>query len=91
LWVQRQNERYGGAAQTGWRIGFGIWRIVRAALNPLQAVGQATSGMFMEKTARVLSYRLRAYATRLLDCAPQHLRQFGFGRRNPGPSTRPVI
>ena len=53
-------------AQTGWRWGFGLWRIVRAALNPLQAVGQETSGMFMEKTAKVLSYRLRAYATRLL-------------------------
>ena len=66
LWVRRQNERYGGAAQTGWRIAFGIWRIVRAALNPLQAAGQETSGMFMEKTARVLSYRVRAYATRLL-------------------------
>jgi hypothetical protein len=35
-------------------------------LNPLQAAGQETSGLFMEKTARVLSYRLRAYATRLL-------------------------
>jgi predicted GTPase len=66
LWVQRQNERYGAVAQTGWRVGFGLWRVVRAALNPLQAAGQETSGMFMEKTARVLSYRLRAYATRLL-------------------------
>jgi len=47
-------------------MGFGLWRVVRAALNPLQAAGQETSGMFMEKTARVFSYRLRAYATRLL-------------------------
>jgi predicted GTPase len=66
LWVRRQNERYGTVARTGWRMGFGVWRIVRAALNPLQAVGQETSGMFMEKTAKVLSYRLRSYATRLL-------------------------
>jgi hypothetical protein len=66
LWVQRQNERYGTVAQSGWRMGFGLWRVVRAALNPLQAAGQETSGMFMEKTARVFSYRLRAYATRLL-------------------------
>jgi uncharacterized protein len=66
LWVQRQNVRYGGVAQSGWRLGFGLWRVVRAALNPLQAAGQETSGLFMEKTARVLSYRLRAYATRLL-------------------------
>ena len=66
LWVHRQNERYGAVAQTGWRMGFGLWRVVRAALNPLQAAGQETSGMFVEKTAKVLSYRLRAYATRLL-------------------------
>jgi hypothetical protein len=66
LWVQQQNERYSEAAQTGWRVGFGLWRIVRAVLNPLQAAGQETSGMIMEKTASLLSYRLRAYATRLL-------------------------
>ncbi len=66
LWVHRQNERYGAAAQTGWHIGFGIWRVIRAALNPLQAAGQETSGLFLENTTRVLSYRLRAYFTRLL-------------------------
>ena len=66
LWVHRQNARYGAAAQTGWRLGFGLWRVIRAALNPLQAAGQETSGLFFEKTTRVLSYRLRAYATRLL-------------------------
>jgi predicted GTPase len=66
LWVHRQNARYGAAAQTGWRLGFGVWRVIRAALNPLQAAGQETSGLFFEKTTRVLSYRLRAYATRLL-------------------------
>ena len=66
LWAQRQSERYGAVAQTGWRVGFGLWRVVRAVLNPLQAAGQETSGMFVEKTASVLSYRLRAYATRLL-------------------------
>jgi predicted GTPase len=66
LWVHRQHERYGTVAQASWRVGFGLWRVVRAALNPLQAVGQETSGMITEKTARVFSYRLRAYATRLL-------------------------
>jgi predicted GTPase len=66
LWVQRQNERYSTVAQTGWRVGFGLWRVVRAVLNPLQAVGQETSGMIMERTVGVFSYRLRAYATRLL-------------------------
>jgi predicted GTPase len=39
---------------------------MRGALNPLQAVGQETSSIFIEKTAKVFSYRLRAYATRLL-------------------------
>jgi uncharacterized protein len=66
LWVQQQKERYGTAAQTGLRVGFGLWRLVRAALNPLQAAGQETSGVIVEKTASVLSYRLRAYATRML-------------------------
>jgi uncharacterized protein len=66
LWVHQQNMRYGPVARTGWRIGFGLWRIIRGILNPLQAVGQETSSMFIENTAKVLSYRLRAYATRLL-------------------------
>ena len=66
LWAQRQHERYGDAAQTGWRVGYGLWRLVRVVLNPLQAAGQETSGMFVERTASVLSYRLRAYATRML-------------------------
>src|SRR4029077_10169907 len=66
LWLQRQNDQYGTVAQTGWRVGYGIWRFVRATLNPLQALGQETSGMMVERTLGVLSYRLRSYATRLL-------------------------
>jgi predicted GTPase len=66
LWAQQQHERFGAAAQTGWRVGFGLWRLARAALNPLQAAGQEASGAFVEKVASVLSYRLRAYATRML-------------------------
>jgi uncharacterized protein len=66
LWARRQNERYGAVARTGWRMGLGLWRVVRGALNPLQAAGQETSSIFVERTAKVLSYRLRAYATRLL-------------------------
>jgi uncharacterized protein len=65
LWVHRQTEEYGPTAETGWRVGFGLWRIARMALHPIQAAGQETSGLFFEKTATVLSYRLRAYATRL--------------------------
>ena len=66
LWVQRQTESYGAVAQTGWRLGLGLWRIIRVALNPLQAAGQETSAVIMDKTAKVFSYRLRAYATRML-------------------------
>jgi uncharacterized protein len=66
LWVQRQNERYGKTAQAGLRLGYGLWRIIRVALNPLQAVGSETSNVLTEKAASVLSYRVRAYATRLL-------------------------
>jgi len=61
LWVQR----YGAAAQTGWRVGFGLWRFVRAALNPIQSAGQEPSGMIAEKTLSVLSHCLRAYATKM--------------------------
>ena len=55
LWVQR----YGAAAQTGWRVGFGLWRFVRAALNPIQSAGQEPSGMIAEKTLSVLSLSAR--------------------------------
>jgi uncharacterized protein len=65
LWVHQQNSRYGKIAQTGWQVGFGIWRAIRAALNPVQAASQETSSLFVENATRVLSYRLRAYATRL--------------------------
>jgi uncharacterized protein len=61
LWVQRQNERYG----TGLRLGYELWRLARAAINPIQAAGSETSRLFVDKAATVLSYRLRAYATRL--------------------------
>jgi uncharacterized protein len=66
LWAHRQNRRYGRVARSSWHIGFGLWRIIRGVVNPLQAVGQETSSIFMENTAKVLSYRLRAFATRLL-------------------------
>jgi uncharacterized protein len=61
LWVQRQNERYGA----GVRIGYDLWRFIRATVNPLQAAGSETSRLFVDKAASVLSYRLRAYGTRL--------------------------
>jgi hypothetical protein len=66
LWVHKQNKRYGTLARAGWRIGYAVWRIIPAGLNPLQAVGQESSSAFLEQATEVLSYRLRAYATRLL-------------------------
>ncbi|HVZ51339.1 MAG TPA: GTPase [Pseudolabrys sp.] len=66
LWVRQQDERYGTLARAGWRVGTVAWRMIRAALNPLQAAGQEASGAFVDRAATVLSYRLRAYATRLL-------------------------
>lgn len=66
LWVRQQDERYGAVARTGWRIDYGLWRAARVVLNPLQAAGQEASGALVDRAASVLSYRLRAYATRML-------------------------
>jgi uncharacterized protein len=66
LWLQTQSERYGPVAQLGWKLGYGLWRAVRAAINPLQAVGQEVSGMVFDRTTGILSLRVRSYATRLL-------------------------
>ena len=66
LWLQSQTERYGPVAHLGWKLGYGLWRVVRAAINPLQAVGQEVSGMVLDQTTGVLSLRVRSYATRLL-------------------------
>jgi predicted GTPase len=65
IWVHRQHEHFGGLAWIGWRTGSALWRVVRAVFNPLQAAGQEASGALIDKAATVLSYRLRAYATRL--------------------------
>jgi predicted GTPase len=66
LWLKSQNERYGAVARLGWQLGYGLWRVVRAGINPLQAVGQEVSGMVLDQTTGVLSLRVRSYATRLL-------------------------
>lgn len=62
LWMRSQIERYGPVA----RIGYGVWRALRAAFNPLQAAGQEVGGVVLDRTADVLSLRMRAYLTRLL-------------------------
>jgi uncharacterized protein len=66
LWVRRQSVRYGAAARQGWRVGFGLWRAVRATLNPIQAVVQEARDFITEQTQHALSDRVRAYATRLI-------------------------
>ena len=66
LWVQRQSGRYGALARIGWRIGYGLWRLTRTALHPLQGVVQEVKDMVVQHTEGVLTQRLRSYATRLL-------------------------
>lgn len=66
LWLRRQSVRYGAVARQGWRVGFGLWRAVRATLNPIQAVVQEAREFMTEQTQHLLSDRVRAYATRLL-------------------------
>jgi predicted GTPase len=66
LWVRRQGVRYGEVARRGWRVSHGLWRAVRATLNPLQAAVQEARDFITDQTQHALTYRLRAYATRLL-------------------------
>jgi hypothetical protein len=66
LWVHRQSGRYGMVARIGWRLGYGLWRVARAALHPVQAVVQEAKDLVIDQTGGILSHRLRAYATRLL-------------------------
>src|SRR5437762_2470005 len=44
LWLQQQNEQYGAVAQTGWRVGYGLWRFLRAVLNALAREVRAAVG-----------------------------------------------
>src|SRR5262249_51300465 len=55
LWARRQTDRYGATARTGWRVGFGLWRVARAVLNPPQAAVQETKDWITEHTGGVLS------------------------------------
>src|SRR5437867_8411353 len=50
LWLQTQSERYGPVAHLGWKLGYGLWRTVRAVINPLQAVGQEVSSMVFDRS-----------------------------------------
>jgi hypothetical protein len=64
LWFKHQIDRFGPIARTAWRVGYGVWRLVRVPLNPVQAVGQEFSRVFNDKTAGTLSYSVRASVTR---------------------------
>ncbi|SEF14871.1 hypothetical protein SAMN05444161_9090 [Rhizobiales bacterium GAS191] len=66
IWIHRQHERYGALAWTGWHASSVLWRAVRAVLNPVRAAGQEAGGALVDKAVTVLSYRVRAFATRLL-------------------------
>jgi predicted GTPase len=66
LWVRQQHERFGPLARTAWRAGHAVWRLGRALVNPLPAAGREASSVLVDRAASELSYRLRAYATRLL-------------------------
>jgi predicted GTPase len=66
LWVRQQHERFGPPARTLWRAGHAAWRLGRAILNPLPAAGREASNILVDRAAGDLSYRLRAYMTRLL-------------------------
>lgn len=64
LSFKRQIDRYGPIARTAWRVGYGVWRLVRVPLNPVQAVAQEFSRVFNDKTVGTLSYSVRASVTR---------------------------
>jgi predicted GTPase len=66
LWAREQEARYGKAARTSWQYGRSLWRVIRAALNPVNAAGQEAGNLFVDRALDVLSYRLRSYATRML-------------------------
>jgi uncharacterized protein len=65
-WLQRQADSYGEVARKGWTFGFGAWRVLRGALNPIQAAAQEARTLIMDQAQSALSYRLRAYATRMI-------------------------
>ena len=54
LWVSGNRERYGDVTQTVWSVGYGLWRVVRAVLNPIAAVGQEVSGCSATRSSSAL-------------------------------------
>jgi predicted GTPase len=66
LWLQRQQERHGALVSAGIRIGYPLYRIGRALLNPKQAAASELKTLVYGQTEGVLSHRLRSYGTRLI-------------------------
>jgi predicted GTPase len=63
LWLQRLVERYGSAAQMAYDIGETIYRVGRAAANPIQAVAQEGQRLAFGATGGFLGNNLRRAAT----------------------------
>jgi len=63
LWLQRLVDRYGTAAQMAYDIGETIYRVGRAAANPIQAVAQEGQRLAFGATGGFLGNNLRRAAT----------------------------
>ncbi|WP_421993756.1 GTPase family protein [Roseococcus sp.] len=63
LWLQRLVDRYGAAAQMAYDVGETIYRVARAAANPIQAVAQEGQRLAFGATGGFLGNNLRRAAT----------------------------
>ncbi|TCH96191.1 hypothetical protein EJV46_21670 [Roseococcus sp. SYP-B2431] len=63
LWLQRLVDRYGAAAQMAYDVGETIYRVARAATNPIQAVAQEGQRLAFGATGGFLGNNLRRAAT----------------------------
>jgi hypothetical protein len=63
LWLQRLVDRYGSAAQMAYDVGETLYRVARAAANPVQAVAQEGQRLAFGATGGFLGNNLRRAAT----------------------------
>ena len=63
LWLQRLVDRYGAAAQIAYDVGETVYRVGRAAANPLQAIAQEGQRLAFGATGGFLGNNLRRAAT----------------------------
>jgi predicted GTPase len=66
LWAQRMEERYGAAARTALEVGETLWRVFRAASNPINAAAQEANRFVFNRTKGIIGGGLRAKITRQL-------------------------